>query len=68
MTHSQVMTNYSLRVFSTKIDFWPEEQLLHEFYSEANIGTHVFFLSIDISWKYITKNEKHLCAHVDFSL
>ena len=29
--------------------------------SEGNIGTQVFFLNIDISWIYITKNEKYLC-------
>ena len=46
-----------LRVFSAKIEFWLEEQIWQKLYSEANIGTQVFFLNIDISWKYITKNE-----------
>ena len=28
------------------------------------MGSQVFFLNTNISWIYIKKNEKHLCAHV----
>ena len=64
MTGFQVMTNENLRALSVKIYFWWEEQVWHKLYSEANIGV----LIIDISWKYITENEKHLSGHIGFSL
>ena len=57
-----------LGYFQQKNYFWLEEQFWHELDSDANIGTQVFLLNIDISWKYITKNEKYLCEHVGFSL
>ena len=55
--------------FQQKVIFgWKSKFDMQIIFREANIGANVFFPNIDISWKYITKNEKHLCAHVGFSL
>lgn len=65
VTRSQAMTYHSFQVFSSKIDFWPEEQFWYKLYSKANLSTQVMFLNFYISWKYITKM-KNIYVHTEF--
>ena len=59
MTHSQVMTNESFRVFSAKIDCWLEEHQWHKLYPKANIGTQVFFVNIEMKNIYVHMLASH---------